>query len=163
MNCTRPILNRCASEGIGVRLGRPRPVSLACVLGHIYRHCGGLVCNPRVNRSKNPQKDSIACLCVAQRSWKPRRRLLHHRTNRPPECYSRGLMRADRVFGTPNVSYERRLVLDHLVCPEQSDQRQRFEALARALRDLLAQRWLKTERPTIGPTPSGSTTCRWSS
>ncbi len=47
--------------------------------------------------------------------------------------------------GTPNASYERRLVLDHLVRPEQSDQRQRFEAVAWALRDLLSQRWLKTD------------------
>jgi glycogen phosphorylase len=47
--------------------------------------------------------------------------------------------------GAPNASYERRLVLDHLVRPEQSDQRQRFEAMAWALRDLLSQRWLKTD------------------
>ena len=47
--------------------------------------------------------------------------------------------------GTPNASYERRLVLDHLVRPEQSDPRQRFEAVAWALRDLLSQRWLKTD------------------
>ena len=47
--------------------------------------------------------------------------------------------------GTPNASYERRLVLDHVVRPEQSDLRQRFEAVAWALRDLLSQRWLKTD------------------
>ena len=47
--------------------------------------------------------------------------------------------------GTPNASYERRLVFDHVVRPEQSDQRQRFEAVAGALRDLLSQRWLKTD------------------
>ena len=47
--------------------------------------------------------------------------------------------------GTPNASYERRLVLDHVVRPEQSDPRQRFEAVAWALRDLLSQRWLKTD------------------
>jgi len=47
--------------------------------------------------------------------------------------------------GTPNASYERRLVLDHVVQPEQSDPRQRFEAVAWAIRDLLSQRWLKTD------------------
>lgn len=40
--------------------------------------------------------------------------------------------------GTPNVSYERRLVHDHVVRPEQSDPRQRFEAVAWAIRDLLS-------------------------
>jgi starch phosphorylase len=48
--------------------------------------------------------------------------------------------------GTPDASYERRLVFDHVVCPEQADQRQRFEAVAWALRDLLSQRWLKTDQ-----------------
>ncbi|MGP0068774.1 MAG: glycogen/starch/alpha-glucan phosphorylase [Isosphaeraceae bacterium] len=48
-------------------------------------------------------------------------------------------------WGTPNASYERRLVLDHVVRPEQSDLRQRFEAVAWALRDLLSQRWLRTD------------------
>jgi starch phosphorylase len=47
--------------------------------------------------------------------------------------------------GTPDASYERRLVLDHIVRPERSDSRQRFEAVASALRDLLSQRWLKTD------------------
>ena len=47
--------------------------------------------------------------------------------------------------GTPSASYERRLVFDHVVRPERSDPRQRFEAVAGALRDLLSQRWLKTD------------------
>ena len=47
--------------------------------------------------------------------------------------------------GTPNASYERRLVFDHVVRPERADPRQRFEAVAWALRDLLSQRWLKTD------------------
>jgi glycogen phosphorylase len=48
--------------------------------------------------------------------------------------------------GTPDASYERRLVLDHVVCPEEADQRQRFEAVAWALRDMLSQRWLKADQ-----------------
>jgi starch phosphorylase len=44
----------------------------------------------------------------------------------------------------PDASYERRLKFDHVVLPEQADPRQRFEAVAWALRDLLSERWLKT-------------------
>jgi starch phosphorylase len=46
--------------------------------------------------------------------------------------------------GDPNASYERHLVFDHVVKPADSTPRERFEALARSLRDLLSQRWLKT-------------------
>ena len=41
--------------------------------------------------------------------------------------------------------YDRHLVFDHVVTMEQADQRQRFEAMARSLRDLLTQRWLLTQ------------------
>ena len=47
--------------------------------------------------------------------------------------------------GTPDASYERRLTFDHIIRPEQSDARQRFEAVAWALRDLLSERWLRTD------------------
>jgi glycogen phosphorylase len=46
--------------------------------------------------------------------------------------------------GDPSASYERHLVFDHIVGVEASSARERFEAMAWALRDLLAQRWLKT-------------------
>jgi starch phosphorylase len=46
----------------------------------------------------------------------------------------------------PQAAYERRLIFDHLVEPQASTLRQRFEAIAGALRDLLAQRWLLTSR-----------------
>jgi starch phosphorylase len=42
--------------------------------------------------------------------------------------------------------YDRHLVFDHVVTLEDADQRERFEAVARSLRDLLTQRWLLTER-----------------
>jgi starch phosphorylase len=45
----------------------------------------------------------------------------------------------------PGASYERRLVLDHVVRLDRSDTRERFEAVAWALRDVLTQRWIKTE------------------
>jgi len=47
--------------------------------------------------------------------------------------------------GTPGALYERRVVFDHVVPLEQSNSRQRFEAVAGALRDVLSQRWIKTE------------------
>lgn len=42
--------------------------------------------------------------------------------------------------------YDRHLVFDHAVSPESASQRERFEAVARSLRDLLTQRWLLTQR-----------------
>jgi glycogen phosphorylase len=41
--------------------------------------------------------------------------------------------------------YDRRLVFDHIVPEVQASPRERFEALAWSLRDLLAQRWLLTD------------------
>jgi starch phosphorylase len=46
--------------------------------------------------------------------------------------------------GDPNASYERHLVFDHVVNPADATPRERFEALAWSLRDLLSRRWLKT-------------------
>ena len=48
-----------------------------------------------------------------------------------------------RVGGTD--SYDRHVVFDHAVSLEEATHRERFEAVARALRDLLTQRWLLTE------------------
>ena len=42
-------------------------------------------------------------------------------------------------------AYERHLILDHVVAPENASQRERYEAVAGSLRDLLAQRWLLTQ------------------
>ncbi len=41
--------------------------------------------------------------------------------------------------------YDRHLVFDHAVSLENATQRERFEAVARSLRDLLTQRWLLTQ------------------
>src|SRR5262245_62143285 len=60
------------------------------------------------------------------------------------EQYEQGL---DVTFPTtPHAAYERRLIFDHVVEPPTSTLRQRYEAIASALRDLLAQRWLLTTR-----------------
>jgi len=42
--------------------------------------------------------------------------------------------------------YDRHLVFDHVVPMEKANTRQRFEAMASSIRDLLAQRWLLTGR-----------------
>lgn len=47
--------------------------------------------------------------------------------------------------GMPGAFYERHVVFDHVVRLEQADARQRFEAAAWALRDVLTQRWLKSD------------------
>jgi starch phosphorylase len=48
--------------------------------------------------------------------------------------------------GSDNGLYERHLVFDHVVDPRSAAPRARFEALARAVRDVLAQRWMLTEQ-----------------
>src|SRR5262252_10632795 len=47
--------------------------------------------------------------------------------------------------GTANASYERHVVFDHVVEPQAASLRERFEAVARSLRDLLVPRWLQTD------------------
>src|ERR1700729_3070868 len=47
--------------------------------------------------------------------------------------------------GSNNALYERHLAFDNIVDPAAIDARERFEAFARAVRDVLSQRWLKTK------------------
>ncbi|HEY3395295.1 MAG TPA: glycogen/starch/alpha-glucan phosphorylase [Lacipirellulaceae bacterium] len=42
-------------------------------------------------------------------------------------------------------SYDRHLMFDHVVSKQDASQRERFEAVARTLRDLLTERWLLTQ------------------
>src|SRR5262249_28416080 len=58
-----------------------------------------------------------------------------------------------RFAGDPNASYERHLIFDHVVESKAANTRERFEAVARSLRDLLTQRWLKTMRTHDAETP----------
>src|SRR5262245_55958 len=46
---------------------------------------------------------------------------------------------------TPLEYYSRHVVFDHVAPLEKAGPRERFEALARSIRDLLAQRWLLTQ------------------
>jgi glycogen phosphorylase len=48
--------------------------------------------------------------------------------------------------GEPNALYERHLVFDYIDDPAQTGSRERYEALARSVRDVLSQRWLKTRQ-----------------
>ena len=50
-----------------------------------------------------------------------------------------------RFAGAPDALYERHLKFDNVVEPESSNSRERYEAAARAVRDILAERWLRTD------------------
>lgn len=47
--------------------------------------------------------------------------------------------------GTDDAFYERRLLFDNVVKLTAADDRKRFEAVARSVRDILSQRWLLPE------------------
>jgi starch phosphorylase len=48
--------------------------------------------------------------------------------------------------GTDDALYERHLIFDHVIDPKKADPREQFEAAAHAVRDIVSQRWLKTEK-----------------
>jgi glycogen phosphorylase len=47
--------------------------------------------------------------------------------------------------GTDNALYERHLLFDNVVNLAAAGPRERFEAFARSVRDILSQRWVRTE------------------
>jgi glycogen phosphorylase len=49
------------------------------------------------------------------------------------------------LTGTDNALYERHLVFDHVMDPTAVGPRERYEAVARSVRDVLSQRWVRTE------------------
>jgi starch phosphorylase len=51
-----------------------------------------------------------------------------------------------KLSGADNALYERHLMFDQVVTLAQATLRDRFEAIARSVRDVLSQRWLKTEQ-----------------
>ena len=57
------------------------------------------------------------------------------------ERYGAGPM---RFAGTPNALYERRLKFDNIVEPPDASTRERYEAAARAVRAIAADRWMRT-------------------
>src|SRR6201987_134430 len=50
-----------------------------------------------------------------------------------------------RFAGTEGALYEPHLVFDRAIDPRVASARERFEAFARSVRDVLAQRWVKTK------------------
>jgi glycogen phosphorylase len=51
-----------------------------------------------------------------------------------------------KLTGTDDALYERRLVFDHVLDPEDAGPREQFEAVAAAIRDILSQRWVRTQQ-----------------
>src|SRR5262245_61343137 len=49
------------------------------------------------------------------------------------------------IAGRADALFERHLRFDSIVEPSAAYDRQRFEALARAVRDILSQRWMRTQ------------------
>ena len=48
--------------------------------------------------------------------------------------------------GTNDALYERHLTFDHVIDVKKASVREQFEAAARAFRDVISQRWLRTEQ-----------------
>src|SRR5215813_488246 len=51
-----------------------------------------------------------------------------------------------QLTGTGDALYERHLMFDNVVDPAAVSPRERFEAIARSVRDVLSQRWIRTEK-----------------
>ena len=51
-----------------------------------------------------------------------------------------------RFSGNQDALYERHLLFDDVIDPVNAGARDRFEAVARSVRDVLSQRWVQTER-----------------
>ena len=49
------------------------------------------------------------------------------------------------LTGTDHALYERHLLFDNIIHPEAAGARERYEAFARSVRDILSQRWVHTE------------------
>ena len=64
--------------------------------------------------------------------------------------------------GTDSAFYERHLVFDNVIELMAAGPRERFEAFARSVRDILSQRWVHTEKTYGARIPSASIISRWS-
>jgi starch phosphorylase len=51
-----------------------------------------------------------------------------------------------QFYGTDDALYERHLVFDEVINPEEATPREQFEAVARSIRDIISQRFLLTEK-----------------
>ena len=55
--------------------------------------------------------------------------------------------------GSDNASYERHLIFDNVIALKEAEPRERFEAFARSVRDVLSQRWVRTEETYANKNP----------
>ena len=60
-------------------------------------------------------------------------------------CFSNTAAARFPFTGTNNAFYERHLVFDNVIELTAAGPRERFEAIARSVRDVLSQRWVQTE------------------
>src|SRR5512144_1155466 len=51
-----------------------------------------------------------------------------------------------KFTGTSDALYERHVLFDTVIAPSEAGPRERFEAIARSVRDVLSQRWVATEQ-----------------
>jgi glycogen phosphorylase len=58
-----------------------------------------------------------------------------------------------RFTGERDALYERHLLFDAVVAPSGAGPRERFEALARSVRDVISQRWIRTEETYLRQNP----------
>src|SRR5579871_4050877 len=58
-----------------------------------------------------------------------------------------------RFHSDPNALYDRHLLFDYAIDPDLATPRERYEAVARSLRDVLAIRWLKTKKTQYRANP----------
>ena len=65
--------------------------------------------------------------------------------------------------GTADAHYERHLLFDNVVDPPAVGARERYEAVARSVRDVLSQRWVRTEKTYERLNPKRVSTSPWSS
>jgi len=47
--------------------------------------------------------------------------------------------------GSPDALYERHLLFDDIIAPTAAGPRERFDAAVRSVRDVLSQRWVRTD------------------
>src|SRR5690349_8706378 len=81
-----------------------------------------------LRRSKKPEGRQDLLLSATRRELRPR--------------YGCGPI---RFSGRDDALYERHLLFDDVVAPEAAGPRERFEAAARSVRDVLSQRWILTD------------------
>src|SRR6516162_6625334 len=57
------------------------------------------------------------------------------------------------LAGTGDALYERHLMFDNIAAADELGSRERYEAIAHSVRDVLSQRWLRTEQSYVQQNP----------